>query len=150
MSGIRGKDTKAEVSFRKALTAAGIRGYRKNCPGVSGHPDICFKSLRIAIFLDGEFWHGYDLEATAAELKTNRAFWLSKSATNMARDRKVDSGLASQGYIVLRFWERESQTDTAACIAKVAATVKERRLARAFRPLKVRRSLKVRTFRKDH
>jgi DNA mismatch endonuclease (patch repair protein) len=65
----------------------------------------------LAVFVDGEFWHGKDFDSLAAQLKTRRDFWLTKIQANMERDRRNDRALAGMGYEVLRFWGREILRD---------------------------------------
>lgn len=76
MSRIRGKNTSIEVILSHALWHRGLR-FRKNSPHVYGHPDISVKKYKVAIFCDGDFWHGYDWENRRDEIKSNRDYWLS-------------------------------------------------------------------------
>lgn len=135
MSGIKGKNTRPEIAFRKALRANGIQGYRCNCAGVLGHPDVCFLRLKIAIFLDGEFWHGKNPKALDLSLKTHRDYWLRKIQRNAERDIAVTDGLKAQGWIVLRFWEKDLETGMADAVSAVKRAIRARRLEAAFRPL---------------
>ena len=106
MSRIKGKDTSIEKILRHALYQEGYR-YRKNDKTLPGHPDIVLRKYHIVIFCDGDFFHGYDLSKTEAQLKTNRDYWSEKIQTNRKRDRDCDQKLAEAGYLVLRFWEHE-------------------------------------------
>ena len=110
MSQIRGKDTSIEVSLRKELFSRGIR-YRKNSSSVYGHPDISIKKYKIAIFCDGDFWHGYNWEETKQNLKSNREFWIKKIERNIDKDIEVNHVLAHMGYTVIRVWEHEIKKD---------------------------------------
>lgn len=110
MSQIRGKDTSIEVSLRKELFSRGIR-YRKNSSSVYGHPDISIKKYKIAIFCDGDFWHGYNWEETKQNIKSNREFWIKKIEHNIDRDIEVNHVLAHMGYTVIRVWEHEIKKD---------------------------------------
>lgn len=103
MSLIKGKDTKEEVLLAKALWQKGLR-YRKNNKNVFGKPDITFRSYKIAIFVDGEFFHGYNWEERKTKIYTNRDYWIPKIERNMQRDKDVNRHLLSNGWKVIRFW----------------------------------------------
>ncbi|MGW7819084.1 very short patch repair endonuclease [Streptomyces puniciscabiei] len=102
------RDTAPEVAVRRLLHAAGLR-YRVNRP-VPGMPrrtiDIVFTRAKVAIFLDGCFWHGCPEHATHP--KANAAWWRAKLDKNMARDLETTEHLQAEGWTVLRFWEHES------------------------------------------
>lgn len=106
MSKIKGKDTKPELMLRKALWAKGYR-YRKDFKKLIGKPDIAMPIYKTAIFIDGEFWHGYDWENRKENIKSNREFWIPKIERNMQRDREVNYKLQQKGYKVFRFWSKE-------------------------------------------
>lgn len=110
------KDTGPELAVRRLLHRSGLR-YRVNVP-VPGMPrrtmDISFSRARVAVFLDGCFWHGCPQHATSP--KANAEWWRTKLDRNMARDRETDEHLAGQGWTVLRFWEHESAVDVARLI----------------------------------
>ncbi|MFF5427261.1 MULTISPECIES: very short patch repair endonuclease [unclassified Streptomyces] len=110
------RDTAAEVMVRRLLHAAGLR-YRVNVP-VPGLPrrtiDIAWGGARIAVFLDGCFWHGCPLHATHP--KANAEWWRAKLDRNMARDRETTEHLIAQGWVVLRFWEHEPAEEVAATV----------------------------------
>ncbi len=118
MSKIRGKDTKPELLLRKALWQLGFR-YRLNVRKLPGTPDIVFKKYRLAIFVDGEFWHGYNWEERKKKIKTNREFWLPKIEKNMERDKIATAKLEAAGWIVLRFWAKEVQENLKRCLDEV-------------------------------
>ena len=118
MSKIRGKDTKPEVVFRKSLWAKGFR-YRKNEKTLPGKPDVVFRKFKLAIFIDGEFWHGYNWEEKKKTIKSNRAFWIPKIERNMQRDKEVESELKDMGFTVLRFWEQQIKKELDICLDKV-------------------------------
>ena len=107
MQHIRAKDTKAEVLLRKALWHQGIR-YRKNYKKLPGTPDIAVTKYRIAIFVDGDFWHarGHEI-APGEQIGTNQAFWIKKLKRNVERDKEVNEALLEMGWIVLRYWESD-------------------------------------------
>lgn len=120
MSKIRGKNTKPELAFRKALYAKGYR-YRIDYKKLIGRPDILLKKHKTAIFIDGEYWHGHKWEERKSKIKTNRDFWIAKIERNMQRDREVNQGLSNLGYAVFRFWENEIKKDLETCLEKVIA-----------------------------
>lgn len=111
----KSKDTKPELLLRKALWKRGLR-YRKNYKGVCGKPDIVFLKARIAVFVDGKMWHGYDWEHQKNDFKSHREFWISKIESNIERDKKVTKELTVQGWHVIRFWDFEIIKDLARCI----------------------------------
>ena len=106
MRAIKSKDTKEERLLAKALWRRGHR-YRKHDRTIFGTPDLSFKKYRIAIFVDGEFFHGKDWESIQQRLDTNKEFWLAKIERNRNRDKIVNEYLASKGWIVLRFWSKD-------------------------------------------
>jgi DNA mismatch endonuclease (patch repair protein) len=118
MSKIKGKNTKPELAFRKALTASGIR-YRVNYKKLPGNPDISNKTRRFVVFIDGEFWHGYNWKEKKQRIKANREFWIPKIERNMQRDRENNQKLERMGFKVFRFWEHEIKKDLERCLAQV-------------------------------
>lgn len=118
MSKIRGKNTKPELAFRKALYAAGYR-YRIDYKKLIGKPDILLKKYKTAIFIDGEYWHGHQWAERKPKIRTNREFWIAKIERNMQRDREVNLELERLGYTVFRFWETEIKKDLERCLAEV-------------------------------
>ena len=118
MSRIRGKNTKPEMLFRRALWEKGVR-YRVDSKTLPGRPDVSIKKYRLAVFIDGEYWHGYNWEERKAKLKTNREFWIPKIERNMQRDREVNAQLENLGFTVFRFWESEIKKNLKSCINDV-------------------------------
>ena len=118
MSNIKSKGTKPELILRKALWAAGFR-YRLNVKNLPGRPDIVIGSKKVAIFIDGEFWHGYDWEKKKNRIKANRDYWVPKIEANMLRDVSNTNELIAKGYKVLRFWEDQVKKDLQGCIDAV-------------------------------
>lgn len=108
MRAIKNKDTKEEVRLAKALWKRGYR-YRKHDRTVFGTPDLSFKKYKIAIFVDGEFFHGKDWENVKKRLDSNKDYWIKKIERNQERDLEVNSNLTSKGWIVLRFWSKDVQ-----------------------------------------
>ncbi|MEU1475921.1 very short patch repair endonuclease [Streptomyces sp. NPDC005760] len=126
MSRQASRNTQPELTVRRLLHAEGLR-YRVHYP-VPGMPrrsmDIAFSKLRIAVFLDGCYWHGCPQHATHP--RANAEWWRSKLERNVARDRETTDHLTAAGWTVLRFWEHESADDVA---HRIEATVQSRRSA---------------------
>lgn len=125
MQAVRNKGTKIEVFFGKMLWNAGVR-YRKNDKDVFGKPDFTVKSARIAIFCDGEFWHGRDWSIRKEDHKSNQEFWFPKIERNIQRDCEVNEYLWKEGWIVLRFWETDIESHPEKCINEVLRTMKQK------------------------
>jgi DNA mismatch endonuclease (patch repair protein) len=122
MSQIKSKDTKIETAFRKALWHEGAR-YRKNYKELPGTPDIAITKYRIAIFCDGDFWHGKDWQSKKHKLQGNRAYWIAKIERNMGRDNEVDKRLLAMGWVVLRFWGGDISRNLKSCVAEVQEVI---------------------------
>jgi len=106
MSKIKGKNSKPELVLRKALWAENLR-FRLHDKSLPGKPDIVIKKYKLAIFIDGEFWHGYDWVNLRARLNKNRAFWVPKIERNMQKDSMHNEQLKAIGYTVFRFWSED-------------------------------------------
>lgn len=115
MSRIRGKDTKPELILRKALWANGLRYRLKN--KLPGRPDIFFPVKKIAIFVDGCFWHGCPDHCQIP--KTNQTFWEGKLSKNKLRDKEISRALENGGWCVIRFWEHEVKKNLPSCVKRV-------------------------------
>jgi DNA mismatch endonuclease (patch repair protein) len=104
----RSSDTAHESLLRALLWKRGLR-YRKNVPTLPGKPDIVFPSARIAIFCDGDFWHGRDWKRLSRKLRTgaNAAYWIPKIKANRNRDRRNNRLLGTLGWTVVRLWETD-------------------------------------------
>ena len=103
MSGIRGKDTKPEITVRKGLHARGFR-YRLHDKTVAGKPDLILPRYRAAIFVHGCFWHQHGCHLFKMP-STRREFWMEKLAANRKRDAKVRTALLNSGWRILTIWE---------------------------------------------
>lgn len=117
MSKIRSRDTKPEILLRKALWRQGIR-YRKNFKDLPGKPDIAITRYRIAVFVDGEYFHGRgweDGKKEKAEAGENASYWVPKIERNIKRDDGVDALLKGMGWTVIRFWSRDVLKDVDSC-----------------------------------
>lgn len=108
MSRIRSRDTQPEFVLRKAVSEVGFRGYRLHYK-LTGKPDIVFPGRKIAIFIDGCFWHKCPGCFTRPE--TNKAFWTAKIDSNVKRDKIVNMELRKNGWKVLRIWEHELKNE---------------------------------------
>ena len=124
MKRIRGRDTSIEMKLRKALWQSGIR-YRKNFKKLPGKPDIVIAKYRIAIFCDGEFWHGKDWEIKKKKLGHNRDYWIRKIERNILRDNEVNQKLCALGWTVMRFWGREIENDIDGCVNDIKDAIFE-------------------------
>lgn len=126
MQHVRNKDSQIELKLRRALWHAGFR-YRKNVRNVFGCPDVVFLRLKIAVFCDSEFWHGYDWENRKHDFKSHQEFWIPKIERNMARDREVNEHLAAEGWTVLRFFGREIKKDVDKCVRIIAEIIAKKK-----------------------
>ncbi len=114
----KSKGTKPELMLCAELWRRGLR-YRKNCKSVYGKPDIAFIGKKIAIFVDGKMWHGYDWERQKNDFISNREYWIPKIERNIERDAEVNDRLLSLGWQVLRFWDFEIKKDLKSCADKI-------------------------------
>ena len=119
MSHIKSKDTMPEIMFCKALWHCGIR-YRKNYKKLPGTPDIAITKRKIAIFVDGDFWHARNHhDKPGAQIKTTRGYWVPKLSRNVERDKEVNDALLAEGWLVLRFWESDIKKDVMKCVREI-------------------------------
>ncbi len=117
MARVKGRDTRPELALRRALFRIGIRGWRchrKNLPGI---PDISFGRARLAVFVDGGFWHGHPTKWWPGR---SGPYWDRKISGNIARDKAVDEELRQLGWRVLRLWDFEINDDPEAAARRVA------------------------------
>lgn len=115
MSRIKGRDTAPEIRIRKLLWAMGLR-YRLHF-GLPGKPDMVFPGSKVAVFVDGCFWHHCPAHYQAPA--NNSEFWEQKISANVARDAVITNKLTEAGWLVLRFWEHELSVD----LERVASTI---------------------------
>lgn len=120
MQANKSKNTKIEISLCKALWKQGIR-YRKNFNKLLGAPDIAITKYELAIFCDGDFWHGNNFDDK--RIKTNQNFWNEKIKRNKERDLEVTLKLRDEGWTVLRFWESDIKKNLAECVEKIKETI---------------------------
>ena len=114
----KAENTRPELTLRKALRANGLRGYRLHPKKVPGRPDICFIGKRVAIFVNGCFWHRCP-HCRLPLPKTNREFWRKKFLRNIERDRLKEKRLIDDGWTALTFWECQIKRDTKSILEKV-------------------------------
>lgn len=114
----KSKGTKPELLLGKLLWNAGVR-YRKNDKTLTGKPDFVVHSAKVAIFCDGEFWHGRDWETHKHDHKSNREFWFAKIERNIERDKEVNAALTAAGWKVFRFWESDITRHPDKCLNEI-------------------------------
>ncbi len=117
MQAVKSSGSKIETMLAKELWRRGYR-YRKNDKTVFGKPDLTLKKYKIAIFVDGEFWHGKNWSVKKNDHKSNREFWYAKIESNMQRDKVVNACLKKSGWKVLRFWGKKIEKELLSCITK--------------------------------
>lgn len=127
MSKIKLKKGDAESLLAKKLWHGGFR-YRLNYKKLPGSPDIAVLKYRIAIFVDGEFWHGHDWDKRKPRLKRNREYWIEKIEENMARDNRVDKKLLGLGWTPVHFWSKEVLKHIDECVATIEELAFELRI----------------------
>jgi DNA mismatch endonuclease (patch repair protein) len=124
MSKIKSKNTKPEILLRKAIWNEGIR-YRLSNKEIIGNPDIAIKKYKLAIFIDGEFWHGYNWKVKKTKIKSNRDYWIKKIERNIERDKKYNKTLKEAGWNVMRFWEKEITKNLQQCVEKIKTEIQK-------------------------
>lgn len=124
MRHIRSKNTEIECILRKALWKKGYK-YRKHYTKIPGKPDIVLTKYKIAIFCDGEFFHGKDWEVQRKRIEksNNSDYWIMKIERNIKRDEDVNRRLKAMGWVVLRFWGKDIKKDTENCIKAIEEAV---------------------------
>jgi DNA mismatch endonuclease (patch repair protein) len=116
MAAVKSRNTSPELALRRALYAAGVRGWRCHYRRVPGSPDLAWPRRRVAVFVDGAFWHGHP-----SRHKPGRSgrYWDEKIEANVARDRRADRELADLGWYVLRLWDFEVRRELDRCVSRV-------------------------------
>lgn len=104
MARVKGRDTGPELLLRRTLYGAGVRGWRCNRKDLPGKPDLAFGPAKVAVFVDGAFWHGHPSKYWPGRTSP---YWDEKIARNQARDRRVEDELQSMGWRVCRLWDFE-------------------------------------------
>ena len=126
MKSNKGKDTKPELLLRKELWRRGLR-YRKNYKELYGKPDIVFLGARIAVFVDGKMWHGYDWEHKKDDFKSRRDYWIPKIERNIEHDYEVTQELIALDWLVMRFWDFEIKKNLQECADKIERAYNNRK-----------------------
>lgn len=127
MAAVRNRDSTAELAVRRRLWANGLR-YRLDAK-LAGRPDLVFPSKRIAVFIDGDLWHGNSwrvrgLPSLESQFPNRTEWWVAKITRNMQRDREVNDQLAAHGWTVIRFWESDTLTDPNGVARAIVAAVR--------------------------
>ena len=120
MSRIKGKDTGLEMRVRSALHRRGLR-FRKHVKDLPGKPDVVFRKARVAVFVDGDFWHGYRFPSWEDKVSD---FWKKKINRNRERDAANHRKLRQMEWTVIRLWQHEVEADFDACIDRILAAVR--------------------------
>jgi len=134
MARIRSKNTKPELKLRRALFADGVRGWRCHPVGLPGKPDLAFTRWKVAVFVDGRFWHGHPDYFTPGK---SGSYWDAKIKRTQERDRLANQALHVAGWQVLRFWDFEIEEDVGACVQRVSETLDAARTAISLAPAPV-------------
>jgi DNA mismatch endonuclease, patch repair protein len=119
MSRVKQNDTDLEVTIRSGLHRLGYR-FRKNVRTLPGKPDVVFSKERVAVFIDGDFWHGYRFPEWEHKVSD---FWKNKINKNRARDRKNFRKLRRMGWVVIRIWQHEIRKTPAECVQRIITAV---------------------------
>lgn len=122
MASIKGRDTKPERILRSLLHRSKLR-FRKNERDLPGSPDVVFRRARVAVFVDGDFWHGHRFPAWRSRLS---AHWQARIEANIRRDRRNFAKLRRRGWKVVRVWEHQVRRNPEAAAERVRVAVAER------------------------
>lgn len=125
MSHVKTKRNSAEIMIAKSLWHRGYR-YRLNYKALPGSPDIALTKYRIAIFIDGEFWHGKDFEQRKTKLKNNKDYWIEKIQENIDRDLKNDKLLRQMDWYPIHFWSNDVIKYRNQCVDEIIYTIENR------------------------
>ena len=122
MASVRGRDTRPELALRRTLYAIGVRGWRCHRRDLPGRPDLAFGRRRVAVFVDGGFWHGHP-----SKYRPGRSvdYWDEKIARNKARDSALNEQLRQSGWRVIRLWDFEVEADPLEAAARVKALLSQ-------------------------
>jgi DNA mismatch endonuclease (patch repair protein) len=124
MSAIRSRRNKStELALASALRRAGINGWRRHLP-LPGRPDFAFPKLKLAVFVDGCFWHGCPKHGQMP--KTNIDFWKRKIRVNRRRDKKAVTILRGKGWEVIRFWEHDTRKALSNCVSLIETALDQK------------------------
>jgi len=125
---VRSEETTCEKQLRRELWRLGLR-YRIHYKGLPGKPDIVFPSAKVAVFCDGDFWHGREWQSRERRLRigANSSYWTAKIRANIARDKRNTLALRKAGWAVIRAWESDIARDSERIAASIADLVTRRR-----------------------
>lgn len=126
MRRVKNKDSAIELMLRKELWHRGLR-YRKNVNCIIGKPDIVYLRKKVAVFVDSEFWHGYNWAERKKDFKSHQEFWIPKIERNIERDKEVTAALTNEGWTVLRFWGKEIKKDVSRCADIIQEVISDER-----------------------
>lgn len=121
MSRIKGKDTGLETRVRSELHKRGFR-FRKHLKELPGKPDVVFTKAKVAVFIDGDFWHGYRFSTWEHKVSD---FWKTKISKNRERDTKNHRRLRNMGWTVIRLWQHDLERDFESSIGKIVSALKK-------------------------
>lgn len=132
MSAVKSKDTKPELKLRKALWHKNLR-FRVNYKKLPGRPDIVFTKYKVAVFCDGDFWHGHNwalrgMKSLEEELEGYSEYWRTKILRNVERDDENDKALKALGWTVVRIWESDIKTNVDQCVITIQEALFEAKL----------------------
>lgn len=122
MAAIRAKDTKPELALRAALRQVGVTGYRLHRKDIPGRPDLAFIRWKVAVFVDGVFWHGHPDHWNPEKAASD--YWRQKIERNIRRDREADAALEEQGWTVVRMWDMDVRDDLPGCTEEVLTALR--------------------------
>lgn len=135
MSRIHNSNTTLERILCDELKRQGLTTFKRNDKLVFGKPDFTFPARKIAVFCDGDFWHGYNWKQAQNDIKSNRDFWIQKIERNIQRDREVTEKLQQQGWIVIRFWGHEIKKDLEYCISAILDKIRTLTIQQQYRTI---------------
>lgn len=124
MRKIRSNKTSPEILLQKLLRSKCIK-FKKYDRDLPGKPDIVILNKKLAIFIDGEFWHGYRWQEKKKKIRANRAYWIPKIEKNILRDKQSNKKLKKMGWKVLRFWQQQIIKDPLKCLKKIKIALKK-------------------------
>ena len=127
MAAVKRRDTGPELALRRELHHLGVRGWRCDYRGAPGRPDLAWPALKVAIFVDGAFWHGHQSRHRPGR---SGSYWDKKIAANVARDRRVDAELRERGWQSIRIWDFEIARDLEGTTTRIRELLKDRLLDR--------------------
>lgn len=133
MSAVKSKDTRPELKLRKALWREGLR-YRVNYKKLPGKPDIVFTKWKVAVFCDGDFWHGHNWairgqKSLQEELSSYSQYWRDKILRNIERDEENNKALIALGWTVVRIWESDIKNDLDGCVKTIKELLFEQKIS---------------------